>query len=466
MYFILAYCWIFNVNERRWMPFELWPAQRWALVQIHRHRLTIVLKARQLGFTWMLLAYALWLMIFRSPAGVAVFSRIESDAQDLLSNRMKEMYRRLPDFMKAERVAIDNKSEWRLSTGSYAMAFATTGGRQYTFSFALVDEADFQPDLDALMLAIEPTVSAGGRMALLSTSDKGKPQSLFKQMYRSAKAGLSGWKALFLPWNARPSRTVEWYEEQKQNSLTNTGSLDAVHQEYPATDTEALAARTLDKRIPMPWIEKCFDEMLPIELPEDAPAIERLAIYAEPVAGERYVIGVDPAEGNPTSDDSALTVQNRRTGEEVAVLAGKFQPAVIAAHADSIGRYYNHADVLVERNNHGHAVLLWLLDNSSLRVLNGLDDKPGWVSSTLGKTLLYDELAKAFRDQQTVLHSFATYAQIGSIEGSSLRAPEGLHDDLSDSYGFAHVARSLSVAADRTGDDVLVHDEDVRISLY
>jgi hypothetical protein len=33
------------------------------------------------------------------------------------------------------------------------MAFPTTGGRQYTFSFMLVDEADHQPDLAGLMLA-------------------------------------------------------------------------------------------------------------------------------------------------------------------------------------------------------------------------------------------------------------------------------------------------------------------------
>ena len=35
--------------------------------------------------------------------------------------------------------------------------------------------------------------------------------------------------------------------------------------------------------------------------------------------------GADPAEGNPTSDDSALTILERDSGEEVASLASKVQ---------------------------------------------------------------------------------------------------------------------------------------------
>lgn len=466
LYFIAAYCWLLNINEEAWIPFDLWPAQAWSIVQMHKHKLLVILKARQLGFTWLSLGFALWLMLFRSAAGVAIFSRIETDARDLLDKRLKGMYKRLPDFMKSESVIVDNTGEWRLSNGSFALAFATTGGRSYTFSFVLVDEADFQPSLGDLMAAIKPTINDGARMALLSTSDKKRPVSRFKQIYRAAKRGQNEWTPIFLPWYARPSRTQAWYDDQCREAESTTGSLDDVHQEYPATDTEALAPRTLDKRIPMPWIERCFSEHDGISLPKDAPSIPGLIVYCQPAPGEMYVVGVDPAEGNPTSDDSALTVQSVRTGEEVAMLAGKYQPAIIAAHADAIGQWFNRADVLVERNNHGHAVLLWLLDFSSLHVLDGYDDKPGWLSSTLGKTLLYDQLADAFRDKDTMLHSFETYTQLVSIEGSSLRAPDGLHDDLSDSYALAHVGRSLSIVARRSGDSVVVHDEAVSISPY
>jgi hypothetical protein len=242
-------------------------------------------------------------------------------------------------------------------------------------------------------------------------------------------------------WSARPGRTPAWYEAQRADILHRTGSVDDLHEQYPATDAEALAPRTLDKRIAPAWLHQCYREQKPlVVLPAGAPSIPGLEVYALPRPGGEYVIGADPAEGNPTSDDSALTVLDRKSGEEVAALAGKFQPAVLAAHIDAVGRWYNRADVMAERNNHGHAVLLWLRDNSKLRRLNGLDDNPGWLSHTRGKTQLYDACADAFREGTTILHSFVTFAQLASIEGATQRAPEGEMDDRADSYALACAA--------------------------
>ena len=57
-------------------------------------------------------------------------------------------------------------------------------------------------------------------------------------------------------------------------------------------------------------------------LPPDAPAIPGLNVFALPEPGQKYVIGADPAEGNPTSDDSALCVLDRDSGIQAAELAG------------------------------------------------------------------------------------------------------------------------------------------------
>ena len=121
------------------------------------------------------------------------------------------------------------------------------------------------------------------------------------------------------------------------------------------------------------------------------------------------------------------------------MLSGKFEPSVMASYADQIGKFFNNAELMVERNNHGHAVLLWLRDNSRLKRLDGHDEKEGWHSTTKGKALLYDTAAEAFKDRETLVHSFASYMQLTSIEGATLRAPEGEMDDLSDSYALALV---------------------------
>lgn len=462
-YFINEYCYIYNATDRDWIPFDLWAAQHRTLADLMDNRLIIILKARQLGLSWLVLCYSLWVMLFQPAATILLFSKRDEEAIELLSFRLKGIYQRLPEWMQAAAVGVDGKHDWHLSNGSSAKAFPTTGGRSYTGSVVIVDEADFVQDLDALLNAVKPTVDAGGQMIMLSTVDKSQPNSAFKRIYRGGKKKLTDWKAIFLAWSVRPGRDEKWYETQKADIMMRTGSLDDLHQEYPATDTEALAPRSLDKRIAPGWIEQCFGEMEPLT-DENAPAIHGLEIYRKPETGRRYVIGVDPAEGNPTSDDSALTVIDALSGEEVAALSGKFQPSTIGAHTDEVGTYYNNADVMCERNNHGHAVLLWLYEHSSLRLLASHDGRAGWLSSALGKVLLYNNAADCFREKSTTLHSFDSYTQLASIEGSSLRAPDGEHDDRADSYALALAGAYR--AFEESPDELVVYEEELSISPY
>src|SRR5262249_60600377 len=132
---------------------------------------------------------------------------------------------------------------------------------------------------------------------------------------------------VLLPGFARPARGREWYTAQQADILHRTGSCDDLFEQSPATDTEALAPRALGKRLAPAWLEQCFVEAEPVKLtaPDRAPAIPGLVIYHQPRPGRRYVIGADPAEGNPTSDDSALEVLDQQTGEEGPCLAGEVQ---------------------------------------------------------------------------------------------------------------------------------------------
>jgi hypothetical protein len=410
---------------------------------LQTHRLLVMLKARQLGLTWLVLAFALWLMLFHPIATVLLFSRRDEEAADLLAVRLRGLYDHLPPFLQARGFTTDNEHELALVSGSRALAFPTTAGDSYTATLAIVDEADLCPDLDRLMRAVKPTIDGGGRMVLLSRADKSKPQSPFKRIYLAARQGQNDWLPVFLPWQARPDRDAAWYEAQRRDVLARTGSSDDLAEQYPATDAEALAPRMLDKRIPAHWLQQCFIEQAPLALPPDAPAIPGLSLFALPRCGHNYVIGADPAEGNPTSDDSALCVLDLDCGEQVAELAGKLEPAVFAHYARQLAAWFHQAGILVERNNHGHAVLLWLRDHGNgVQTLLGHDSKPGWLSSSLGKTQLYDKCAEACKNGEVRLHSFATYTQLASIDGSTLRAPLGEYDDRADAFALACAARA------------------------
>lgn len=447
-YFIDSYVQIYDAVAERWLPFRLWPAQLHPLHVMRAARLSIHLKARQIGMTWLALAYALHKMLFNPIATVLLFSKRDDEAMELL-RRLKDMYAKLPPWMQARAVTLSNEHEWQLSTGSRAMAFPTTAGDSYTASLVIGDEFDLVTNQDRMMASVKPTIDNGAQMILLSRPDKDRPLTRFKQIYRAAKNGLNDWTAVFLPWSAHPGRDRQWYEQIKSDIQSATGSLDELHEQYPETDTDALAPRTLNKRIAPGWIKQCYVEANPVCVvgewgdEDGAPALPGLTIFCKPEAGRHYVMGADPAEGLPASDDSVVVVLDRDTGEECAVLAGKLEPKIVFPSAiDALGQYYNQAPILCERNNHGHAVIGWLELNGHVRVLPGFDGRPGWHSTTAGKVRMYDTGASVFQAGGTAVHSFATMTQLQSIEKDTLRAPEGLHDDRADSYVLALEAMS------------------------
>lgn len=448
LYFCGNYVHIYDAVSGKWTPFVLWKGQVGVARSLLNNLLVVILKARQVGLTWLVLAFALWLMIFHPAATILCFSKRDDEAVELLDFRLKGMYARLPRFLQCESVITSNDHEWELSNGSRALSFPTTGGRSYTATMVIVDEADFIPDLSTVMNATQPTIDAGGRMVVLSSSNKQSPISVFKQLYRGAKSGVIGWVSIFLAWTVAPWRTQAWYDLKVAEIERTTTTKDDVLKEYPATDAEALAPASSDKRIPYEWLEQSYGEvsLLPVERRikiSGVPAIQGLVIYRMPELGKKYVIGADPAEGNPTSDDSSLNVLERISGEQVAKLKGKFQPEVFAAQIDAVGTFYNKADVLPERNNHGHAVILWLKQHSKLKRLRAADDKDGWNTTALSKTFLYDNAATMFREGETIVHDFETLTQLSLIQGSNLAAPEGMMDDDATSYALALQARLI-----------------------
>lgn len=439
LYFIQTYCYIYDAADGGWIPFLLWRPQRIALQKIHDNDWTIALKARQLGITWLVLCYFLWLMLFRAIASVLLFSRRDEEAVYLLGEeRFKGVYKRLPTWMQCEKIIESNAHLFRLSNGSSARAFPSNAGDSYTATAVMLDEADLIPNFNTLMKSVKPTIDAGGKIVLVSRTDKSKPMSPFKQTYRDAVRGKNGWAWVFLPWFTRPERTQEWYENVKSDIQTRTGSLDDLHEQYPATADEALAPRTLDKRIPYTWVMACReDDAEPITTPQALADIPGLRIYKDVEPNRSYALGMDPAEGNPNSDDSACTILCRETGEEIGNLAGKIEISQFASYCNRIGLYYSKATAMIERNNHGHAVILWFESFGDLEVQLGTDEKKGWLNNSLGKSTMYGDLADAFRDGNTLIRDPDSFNQIVSLEGSTLRAPENEFDDRSDSYALA-----------------------------
>lgn len=151
------------------------------------------------------------------------------------------MYRRLQAWQQARSVVQDSRTVFELSTGSRALAFSTRAGRRYTGTLAIVDEADYIPNLAQFLNAVKPTIDDGGQLFLISTSDKRRPVSTFKNLFRAAAGGAGQYERLFLPWFAHPERDAAWHARTKAEMHAQRDTDDDFYAEYPATPEEALA---------------------------------------------------------------------------------------------------------------------------------------------------------------------------------------------------------------------------------
>lgn len=422
------------------VPFRLWPAQVMVMWQLMTLRLVIILKARQLGISWLCCSYALWCCLFKDGQVVLLFSKGQDEADTNLK-RVLKLYERLPDWMRAALPVLlkQNTTELEWANGSRVKSQPATrnAGRSETASVAIWDETAFMIWASDLYTAMKPTIDGGGQLIMLSTANG--LGNLFHQIWTKATAGLSTFTTIFLPWWSRPGRDAAWYAAM----LADHPDPPKVKQEYPASATEAFVASGR-ARFDADWIAAQAANVRPplpsSAIPDKLRGVPGLAVYTLPVRGRRYIVGGDVAEGLEHGDFSSGTLIDAQTWEEMACLHGHWEPDVFAGYLDTLATVYD-AEIAVERNNHGHAVIVALKTLRSLRkVVRGNDGKYGWLTNVQTKPLMIDLLARALHTglakvrSQAALDEMQIYA-VG--EGGTTGAPTGYHDDRVMSWAIA-----------------------------
>lgn len=258
------------------IPFKLWPEQQEALQSIHENRLNIVLKARQLGFTWLGLSYCLWDMLFNPGHTVVGLSKDEDNAKELV-RRLGFMLQNLPRWLirhyedaegwegpiwEPQVLNIKIKFPNGLTSRFLGESSSRDSGRSFTANIVLIDEWAIQSWAHEIWQAAYPTVNrpTGGKVIGISTA---KPGTLFHEIWKGAPK--NGFKRVFIPWWADPRRDSSWLEETKK-AMPRTWA-----GEFPSTPAEAfsvgvdrffpdfnLTIHTFDPfRIPESWSRLC-----------------------------------------------------------------------------------------------------------------------------------------------------------------------------------------------------------------
>lgn len=234
--------------------FKLWEQQKDALTDFLKHRLVVIPKARQLGVTWLALAYATWRMLFHPGYTVVAISKTESDAIELVDYRLKVfIFANLPPWLIQEKKKAplgwdgltweSNKHELTvyhpngMRSRFVASSASPDAGRSLTANLLILDEWAKQDYARDIWTSAFPIVNRPGATVydgqVLGISS-GEPGTLFEEICMSPES--HGFHLIFLPWSTDPRRTVEWYEKTKQALPTS------YRKEYPATLEDAFSS--------------------------------------------------------------------------------------------------------------------------------------------------------------------------------------------------------------------------------
>jgi hypothetical protein len=178
--------------------------------------------------------------------------------------------------------------------------------------------------------------------------------------------------------------------------------------------------------------------------PLDEKDNQRLLIWWPRLEDRQYIIGVDPAGGGTGGDYSAVQVIDRQTAMQCAELQGHFPPRELARRVADLARAYNGALVVVERNNHGHAVLAHLNETERYEELFEQDGQLGWLTSAASRPAMVENLAAVMAAAPYLFHSRRLLTEcrtfVRHADGTT-SASGGAHDDLVLSMALALAAR-------------------------
>jgi hypothetical protein len=290
---------------------DLFGYQQEALDVFRNERYVVVLKARQLGFTTIAMALALWELMFRPGSNIVLVSRSQTAADKALE-LIDFMHQFLPESVKARGPQLDNNAakhhSYRFADGmvsqitSYAATKTVAAGQ--TASRVIWDEAALAENQEDVLRTLLPTTDAGGSMIVFSTARGG--HNAFARLYRDAKTGQNQFKSMFYPWSHSHLVSEADYEAKRQGMRDEPWRFYA---EYPSSDEEAFrqSGRSRfpnlpeDHELDTGWLRGFLRPG--VNGPEFLPNAEGpLRILPEaldgPPPGAVPVVALDPATGN------------------------------------------------------------------------------------------------------------------------------------------------------------------------
>lgn len=352
VYFINKYVKIRH-PKRGLIDFKTFLYQNDTIEAFRKKRFNVILKPRQMGFTEVTAAFITWLMLFHENQTILCLAT-KADTAKQIVRRVKFALAHMPKWLLIADITTDNKTSIELANGSSVQSIAKSAdaGRSQALSLLVIDEAAHIEGFDDIWTGLRPTVSAGGRIIMLSTPLG--VGNVFHRTYTDAVEKVIDWNPIRVEWWQHPEHISDLKVDEKSGKHTST---------WFRNETKGLSPREIAQEYECQFLAS-GDTFFSAELIGKVNATQRSDLGLEegefefeaPILGRRYIMGMDSATGE-AFDRSALHVFDVETMNQVYEYNARVKPNEFAQIGMRIGARYNNALMVIESNSVGLVVL-------------------------------------------------------------------------------------------------------------
>jgi hypothetical protein len=475
-----------RTKKQKIEQFKLNTAQKILLERIdkqlkdRRYVRIIILKGRQMGLSTAIGGWLYWWVSQRQAQKALVVAH-KGDSTQTLFDMTKRFHDKCPAILKPHS-KYSSRKELVFDVLDSSYAIVTAGGdgigRSETITAAHLSELAFWPKSSAQdnFSGLMDTIPREEGTALFIESTANGVSGLFYEQCKQAREGDSDFEFVFLPWfiedGYRAPVPDDFERTPVEEELVEAYGLDdeqlmfrririaekgpeLFKQEYPCNADEAFLTSgrpVFNSEIVAEMLQGARDPIARKALAgsvdergkrnltwEDQPRGELLC-YLPHDPNETYYIGGDVGAGVQRDFSVAQVFDSKR--RQAAVWRGQIDPDYFGTTLAHLGRFYNDAQIICERNNHGiltNRVLHkdeaypWVYQETMYdKVTDTETTHVGFFTSEKSKPLVIDKLRANVRTREIEVYDRATLQEMQSFivtETGRMEAEKGTHDD-------------------------------------
>jgi hypothetical protein len=439
-----------------------------------RGRENVVLKARQMGMTtW--IAARFFLRTIAMPGTLTLHVAHTQEAAESMFRTVRRMWQNLPEDLREGKLRLARSNVRQMvfreldSEIRVASAADMNAGRGLSVQNLHCSEVSRWPgDAVETLAGLRATLAPNGECVMESTPN-GAHGAFYEAWCRAVDpvedgSGVRDVGAVrhFFPW---------WMESNYLGPRVERAEMSP--EECALVDAHELMPEQIGFRR---HLERTYGPLRSQEFAEDAEtcfratgaccfeleAVEKLLrdvpepisrrrngalwVWLSPRPGRTYMVAVDTAGGGADGDFAAVQVVDVMTGMQCAELQQRLRPAELARVVAELAREYGGATVVVERNNHGAAVLAHLETGERYeQVWRDRAGEAGWLTTAPSKAAMIARLGSAIMNAPLQFKSRRLLAECRTFvsgAGGRMGASGGSHDDLVMAIAMAECARA------------------------